>query len=265
MEIYRFERGDTPLLVSVPHAGTYVPDGIAARLSPDAAPLPDTDWHVDRLYDFVADLGAGVLVANHSRFVVDLNRDPEGAELYPGASNTAVCPTTTFDEQPVYLPGLAPDDAEIKTRVETYWTPYHRRLRGEVAVLKARFGLAIVLDAHSIRSVVPRFFDGRLPDLNFGTAGGKSAAPDFSDHVFAVLDAADGYSAVRDGRFKGGYITRTYGQPDEGVHAVQLELTQSTYMDEDPPYTSRRELARKIQPTLRALLEEALDWVGEQH
>ena len=263
MEPYRFAPGGGPLLVSMPHVGTHLPEELARTMTGPARSLPDTDWHVDRLYDFLGDLGAGVLAATHSRYVIDLNRAPDGRPLYAGASNTELCPTTTFDEQPLYLPGKAPDEAEIAARRIHSWQPYHDRLRAELDVIRAREGIALLWDAHSIRSRVPRFFAGRLPDLNFGTGGGATADPD----LVAVLErAASGrdFTLAVNGRFKGGYITRAYGEPGAGIHAVQLELSQINYMDETPPYVFREDLAAGIRPLLRGLLETALDWTRRQ-
>lgn len=260
MDPFRFHPGDTPLLVSIPHAGTHVPPEIAARLGPAARPLPDTDWHVDRLYDFLKEIGASVLCATHSRYVIDLNRPPDDTPLYPGAENTGLCPVTTFDNAPIYVAGAEPDGAEITARRERIWRPYHDRLRAALRALKARHGIAVLWDAHSIRSRVPRFFDGRLPDLNFGTGGGTSADPELPRRLAAVAAQAAGYSHVVDGRFKGGYITRAYGDPANQVHAIQLELSQITYMDEAAPYGFREDLAAGLRQVLRRLLQAALDW-----
>src|SRR3990172_3675636 len=204
MEPFRFTAGSTPLLVSIPHAGTYVPAPIADRFSAAARPLPDTDWHVDRLYDFLGELGAGVIAATPSRFVIDANRAPGDRPLYPGASNTGLCPTTTFDDMPIYQKGMAPDESEIAARRARIWRPYHDRLQAELKALKAKHGVALLWDAHSIRSHVPRFFADRLPDLNFGSAGGTSAAPELLSRLGAGARAAPGYSHVVEGRLKGG-------------------------------------------------------------
>ena len=263
-EPYRFTPGTAPMLVSMPHVGTEVPAAIAARFTEAAGPLPDTDWHVDRLYDFLDDLSVSVIAATQSRYVVDLNRPPDDEPLYPGASNTGLCPATTFDGAAIYRAGAEPDAAEIAERRETYWRPYHECLRTELDAIRARFGIAILWDAHSIRSHVPRFFEGRLPDLNFGTGGGGSADP----KLLAVLEDAAagtaGYSWVSNGRFKGGAITRTYGDPDWGIHAVQLELSQVTYMSEAAPYRFREGLAAGIRPVLRQLVEATLDWANRK-
>ncbi len=262
MEIFRFHRGNTPLLVSVPHCGTHVPDHIARRLTPAARPLPDTDWHVDRLYDFAGELGASVLTATHSRYVIDLNRPPDDQPLYPGTNSTGLCPATTFAGAPIYAPGGAPGDDEVARRIETYWRPYHDRIGAALTELRARHGVALLFEAHSIRSQVPRLFDGRLPDLNLGTAGGSAADPGLTRRLATVCAGAEGFSHVLNGRFTGGYITRAHGRPTDGVHAVQLELSQATYMIEDPPFTYLPERAETIRPVLRALLVTMLEWAA---
>jgi N-formylglutamate deformylase len=252
MDLFRFRAGSSPLVVSMPHTGTYIPEWLAPRLSAAARALPDTDWHLERLYDFVDQLGASALVATHSRYVVDLNRPPDDASLYPGQDTTGIVPLDTFHWQPVYLPGFPPSADEVAKRIETYWHPYHRRLEQALAETKAKHGHALLWDAHSIFSELPRFFKGRLAELNLGTADGKSCAPGVGE---ALLDSVKGYRAVLNGRFKGGYITRRYGDPAHRVHAVQLELSEATYMDERPPYAFRESLARKLRPQLRTLLE----------
>jgi N-formylglutamate deformylase len=264
MEAYRFTPGATPLLVSMPHVGTHLPAEVAAGMTEAARALPDTDWHVDTLYDFLGDLGASVLAATQSRYVIDLNRPPDDAPLYPGASNTGLCPTTTFAGEPIYLQGAAPDAAETESRRAQIWRPYHDRLEAELAAIEARHGVALLWEAHSIRSRVPRLFEGRLPELNLGTAGGASAAPELRARLSAVAAAAQGYSHAVDGRFTGGYNTRAFGAPQARVHAVQLELSQITYMDEDPPYAFREDLAAGIRPVLQRFLEHALAWAAEQ-
>jgi N-formylglutamate amidohydrolase len=260
MELFHFTPGSTPLLVSMPHAGTYLPAELALRLSDEARLLPDTDWHLERLYDFAAALGAGVLAATHSRYLVDLNRPPDGRPLYPGAANTGLCPTELFDGGPIYQRGLEPDEGEVGVRIERYWRPYHERLEAELAALKESFGVAVLFEAHSIRSRLPRLFPGRLPDLNLGSAGGVSAAPELETRLHRLCRQAEGLTSVLNGRFEGGYITRHFGRPSDAVHAVQLELAQATYMDETPPFAFDEARAAHLRPLLRALLEEARDW-----
>ena len=255
MAPYKFRRGAAPLLVSMPHTGTFVPAALEKRLTPAARGLADTDWHLERLYDFLDELGASVLVATHSRYVVDLNRPPDNANLYPGQDTTGLVPIDTFHKAPLYAPGDEPGQAEIAQRVEQYWKPYHAKLREELERIRAQHGVALLWDAHSIFSVVPRFFEGTLTDFNLGTAGGKSCAAGLGERLERIVE---GYSAVLNGRFKGGYITRTYGDPAHHVHAVQLELSEATYMDEQPPYGLREDLAAGVRPQLRALLDAFL-------
>lgn len=262
MDSYEFRAGSAPLLISMPHVGTHIPDSLVTRMSHEAVAVADTDWHVDRLYDFAAAMGASVLRAKLSRYVIDLNRAPDGASLYPGASVTELCPTSSFADEALYRDGQAPGEDEVSQRRERYWQPYHDKLGETLADIHARHGVALLFDAHSIASEVPRFFDGKLPDLNLGTANGASCSPDLGARVCATLAGAAPYTYVINGRFKGGYITRCHGRPDDGVHAVQLELSQATYMNEDPPFTYREDLARQLQPHLRALLRTMLDWAG---
>jgi N-formylglutamate deformylase len=243
-----------PLLVSLPHDGTAIPDNIAVRLSSQARLVPDTDWHVARLYAFAGELGASVIVPKYSRYVVDLNRPPDDTSLYPGQNTTGLCPVAQFSGDPVYLHGEEPSPDEIAGRVERFWRPYHDALGAEVSRIKARHGRAVLWEGHSIRSVVPFLFDGRLPDINLGTSGGASCSPELQQRLTSVLESQSDYSFVVNGRFKGGYITRHYGRPADGVQAVQLELAQLNYMDEDSfDYVEGR--AANLQRVIRALLE----------
>lgn len=255
MELYKLRRGTTPLIVSMPHTGTFVPEWLAPRLTRAAKALPDTDWHLEQLYNFLDELGASVLVATHSRYVVDVNRPPDNANLYPGQDTTGVVPVDTFDKAPLYLRGFEPSDAEVRSRIEQYWQPYHAKLAEELKKIKAEHGHALLWDAHSILSVVPRFFAGKLPDFNLGTADGKSCGKGLGETLLAKIS---GYTKVLNGRFKGGYITRTYGDPENRVHAVQLELSEAVYTEEQPPFRFREHLAVKVRPILRSLLEEML-------
>lgn len=257
MELYRLRPGQGRLVVSVPHAGTYVPDALAARLVDGARSVPDADRHVDRLYDFAAELDATILVATHARYVVDLNRPPDDAPLYPGQAGTGLCPLTTFDGEPLYRPGQAPDGDEIRARVVDYWQPWHDRLGQEIERIRRRHGGCVLWDAHSIASRVPRLFDGELPVLNLGTNGGRSCRPERGSRLAAWARDNGEFSAVVNGRFKGGYITRHYGQPDTGVEAIQLELAQRAYMDESPPWDYDPVRADRLRAVLRRLLEIA--------
>jgi N-formylglutamate deformylase len=263
-KIFRFAAGTTPLLISFPHVGTVIPEALARRLTPAALALPDTDWHVDRLYDFAPALGAGTLVALQSRYVVDLNRDPAGDPLYPGAENSELVPLTTFAREPIYRAGEAPGAEEVAERVAHSFAPYHRALADELERLKQRFGFAVLWDAHSIASRVPRFFDGRLPDLNLGSARGKSAAPDLVRRVLSVLETAPPFSAVLDGRFTGGHITRQYGHPDQNIHALQLEMAEIAYMEESPPYAYDETRAAPLKRVLEQVVRAILAWCGER-
>jgi N-formylglutamate deformylase len=257
MEIATLHRGTAPLLVSLPHDGSHIPSELAARMAPESRRAPDTDWHVSRLYAFAKAMGASVLVPSHSRYVVDLNRPPDDVSLYPGQNTTGLCPAVRFSGEPVYLEGQQPSQEEIAARVERYWRPYHALLADELARLRAAHGRVLLWEGHSIRAEVPFLFEGTLPDLNVGTSSGASCAPALQARLESVLSAQSDYSWVANGRFKGGYITRHYGRPAEGVDAVQLELAQKNYMDEDSfEYDEAR--ATRLLPTLRALLDAAL-------
>lgn len=259
---FRFRPGKRPLLISMPHAGTHVPPALVARFTAEAQGVPDTDWHLERLYDFADALGASVLVATHSRYVIDLNRPPDGSSLYPGQSVTGLCPVDTFDSTPTYRDAAdAPREAEQAARREMLWKPYHAKLADELARLRGLHGVVALWDAHSIRSVLPRFFEGRLPDLNLGTADGASCDPALAQGLLAIGREASGYTAVLNGRFKGGHITRQYGQPADGVHAIQLEMAQCTYMQEQPPFHYLPERAAGVQPHVRRMLEAVLAFV----
>jgi formiminoglutamase len=229
----RVTRGDAPLLLSVPHAGTDMPTGLEAQLVSPWLARRDADWWVDRLYDFGTALGATVIRTALSRTVVDVNRDPSGASLYPGQATTELCPTTTFDGEALYRNGATPDASEIAARRERYYDPYHQALRTEIARLRTKHAHIVLYDCHSIRSRIPRLFEGELPNFNIGTNSGRSCARPLVDAVASECAAAR-LSYVVDGRFKGGYITRHYGRPDDGLHAVQMELACRGYMHETP-------------------------------
>jgi N-formylglutamate deformylase len=252
------EADPAPLIVSIPHTGTEVPTSIAERFaSPQVRALPDTDWHLHHLYAFAPRLGAHLLHARYSRYVVDLNRPPDGEPLYPGRFETGLVPTTTFDGDPLYRSGAGPDAAEVAERRERYWVPYHRKLQSLIEDVKAAHGFAIVFEAHSIRSQVPKIFEGRLPDLVVGDAGSSSCDPVLSSAVLAV-HAESGYESSHNHPFRGGWITRHYGRPETGVHGLQLEMAQALYMDEAPPFDFDPARAARLEPVLEATLEALL-------
>ncbi len=252
-------QGHIPLLVSMPHVGTSIPDELQSCYASRALGVEDTDWHLPRLYAFLQEMGASVLVPHFSRYVIDLNRPPDDAPMYPGASNTELCPTRFFTGDPLYLGGQAPDAQERVRRRTHFWQPYHDALSAELARIKAEHGFALLWDAHSIRSEIPWLFEGRLPDLNLGTAAGASADPRIGQSVLATCSQSPHYSAVLNGRFKGGYITRHYGQPAQNVHAIQLEMCQSAYMQEEAPFSYDETKALAVQPLLRKMVESALE------
>jgi N-formylglutamate deformylase len=260
---YRYRRGAGPLVVSMPHVGTFVPRSVGRQLADCAARRPDTDWHLPRLYDFLHEMGATVIQATHSRYVVDLNRPPDGSNLYPGRDTPRLCPVDTFHSEPLYREG-DPGEEEIGRRVERFWRPYHRRLAAEIERVRAEHGIAILWDAHSIVSVAPRLFEGRLADFNLGTAGGASCDAELAQSLAVALSRHTDYASVLNGRFKGGYITRHYGDPGRGVHAIQLEMAEATYMDETPPYSFRAALARPVRAILREQFELLARWARQR-
>lgn len=258
-DVFALTRGTAPLLVSIPHAGTLIPHALERRLTPAALQRADVDWHLPRLYEFVHAMGATLIAANYARHVIDLNRPPQDESLYPGQDVTGLLPMDTFRKEPLYLPGEAPDAAERDERRERFWRPYHEALRAELERLRARHGQVVLWDAHSICSELPRFFEGKLPDLNLGTADGRACAPAVQAAAEAPMKAQGGYTHVSNGRFKGGWITRHYGAPEHGVHALQLELCQCTYMDEIAPFAYRTDLAARVQPLLRQMVAAAVE------
>ncbi len=254
--LFTLVEGTGRLVVSVPHAGTFLPTDLLPRLTTLGRAGVDTDWHMDRLYAFAGELGATLLTATHSRTVVDLNRSPAGGALYPGQAETTICPAESFAGEPLYQ-GPPPDGEEVARRVARYWSPYHEALAAQLARVRALHGAARLLDGHSIRSRVPRLFEGVLPDLNFGTDGGRTARPELIVRAQAATSRA-GFSQVLDGRFRGGYITRQYGCPRDGVDAIQLEVAQSAYLDEAAPATFDAARAARLARCLRAMVEALL-------
>ena len=258
-QIYTLHRGTRPLLISMPHVGTQIPPQQRARYTERALQVEDTDWFLDRLYAFAQAMGASLLVPVHSRYLIDLNRASDDRPMYPGQNNTELCPTRHFTGEPLYREGHAPDAAEVQRRVFAYWQPYHAALQDELARLKAAHGHAVLFDAHSIKSELPWLFEGTLPHMNIGTAGGHSCAPALRAEVEAVFAAQREYTHVMDSRFKGGHITREYGRPAEGVHAVQLEMCWRAYMDETRATWNDSDAAA-VRPLLQRLVQTLVDW-----
>lgn len=254
---YELIKGRVPVLISMPHNGQGIPEDIADKMTAKAKEVPDTDWYKDKLYDFAVAMGAYILKPTYNRYVIDLNRDPKGVDLYPGANSTELCPTTAFDLSSLYLDGYLPDEAEISRRITHYWQPYHSALKETLDDIQHQFGCAVLLEAHSILSHVPRFFDGQLPDFNFGTADGKSCDELLIKNVMA-LDFSP-YSKIANGRFKGGFITREYGKPESNIHALQLELSQITYMNE-PSNQYNDDKASQVKPKLKMLVESLIEF-----
>ncbi|EFE94459.1 N-formylglutamate deformylase [Serratia odorifera] len=260
---FQFHTGTLPLLISIPHAGTRLTPAVEAGLTDDARPLSDTDWHIPQLYDFARAMGASLLVGNYSRFVIDLNRPSDDKPLYTTAT-TGLFPDVLFDGRASFQPGKAPSEQERAGYLQHIWHPYHQQLQDELARLKAKHGYAMLFDAHSIASVIPRLFDGQLPDLNLGTNGGESCATALSDRLLRRCEDQQRFSYVLNGRFKGGYITRAYGKPAENQHAVQLELAQVNYMSEQYPFAFDAERAAPLQRLLQQLLETMIAWGAAQ-
>lgn len=255
-------RGESPLLVSFPHTGTEIPADIEGGLVSAWLARKDADWWVHLLYDFVRSLGGTTVRTNLSRTVIDVNRDPSGASLYPGQATTELCPTTTFDGEPLYQAGAAPDEAEIERRRGLYFQPYHDNLAGEIERLRAQHPRIVLYEAHSIRSHVPRLFDGELPHFNIGTNSGASCAPELTAGIEAACTRTS-YTHVTNGRFKGGWTTRHYGAPARGVHAVQMELACRGYMTEPAAPFSSSNWPPAYDPAKAASMRVALTAVIE--
>ncbi len=257
--VFRLHRGHTPLVISFPHVGTEIPADQQARYTPRALEVEDTDWYLDRLYAFAAELGATLVVPRFSRYLIDLNRGSDNAPMYPGRNNTELCPTRHFTGEPIYREGQAPDEAQIRHRVAHYWQPYHGALASLLAETRTRHGHAVLFDAHSIKSELPWLFDGLLPHMNLGTVEGRSCDPALRDALAGVFAAQSRFGHVVDGRFKGGHITRHFGQPAQGVHAVQLEMCWRAYMQEAPAAWNDAQAA-EVTPLLTRLVETMIGW-----
>ncbi|WP_051609399.1 N-formylglutamate deformylase [Fodinicurvata fenggangensis] len=248
-------RGSSPVVLAFPHSGTEVPAEIFARLNERGQQLADTDWHVDRLYSGLLPNATQVMARFH-RYVIDANRPPSGESLYPGQATTGLVPDIDFDGNPIWRDGEAPGDAEIAARREAFHKPYHEALTAELERLRAEHGFAVLYDCHSIRAWVPRLFEGRLPDFNIGTNQGASCAPILEQRVTEVCAAAEDYSHVLNGRFRGGWTTRHYGRPEEGLHAIQMELAQAAYLQaEEPPFAYDADKAEGLRRHLGRLLQ----------
>lgn len=259
MSFLEITRGESPLVLGLPHTGTELPENIAKKLNETGRAKADTDWHIHELYDGLVPDTTTVRTLIH-RYAIDVNRDPTGASLYPGQNTTTLCPITDFDGLPIYQDGAEPDAAEIENRRQLYHSPYHKALSAELERVKAIHGFAILYDCHSIRSQIPFLFEGVLPDFNIGTDGGRTCAPSIEALVEHRCHSVTGYSTVLNGRFKGGWTTRHYGRPGDGLHVIQMELAQSTYMLEHPPWTYDTHIAARLRPHLKLVLEELIRW-----
>lgn len=246
-----------PLVLAMPHSGTYVPEDIRAHLNEAGQTLSDTDWHIDRLYAALLP-DAGVVKANFHRYVIDANRNPENVSLYPGQNTTALCPVTDFAGQPIWRDGAEPDEQEIARRLQQFYTPYHNALSAMLEQVRERYGYAILYDCHSIRSQLPFLFEGELPVLNIGTNDGKSCAAQI-ENIAVDICKASGFSTVLNGRFKGGWTTRYYGRPAENIHAIQMEIAQCAYMQEQEPWAYQQEKAERLRADLKKLLSALHD------
>ena len=261
-------RGDAPLIVSFPHTGTDLPEALEGRFVSPWLARRDADWWVHQLYAFAHELGASTVRTAISRSVIDVNRDPSGASLYPGQATTGLCPLITFDDEPLYRPGCEPDEAEIGRRREHWFAPYHAALQADIARLRERHPRVVVYDAHSIRSHIPHLFDGELPQFNIGSNNDASCDNALTDAVEAVC-AGSGYSHVRNGRFRGGWITRHHSDIGGGVHSLQMELACRGYMDEPAAVTPdnwptpwRDDRAAALPAVLRQVLQACLDFAA---
>lgn len=251
--------GDSPLVLAQPHGGTEIPSQILGRLNQQGRAMEDTDWHITRLYDGLVDNLTVVSTPIH-RYVIDANRDPSDQSLYPGQNTTSLCPTTTFDGQPIYLEGEEPPEDEIRERQQKYHTPYHDALRQQLERVHQKHGFAVLYDCHSIRSEVPYLFDGKLPDFNIGTYSGESCHSEIESTVENICARDPKYTQVVNGRFKGGWTTRYYGQPSKGYHAIQMELAQCNYMLEKAPWEYDVKKAERLRETLGSILNGILDF-----
>ncbi|WP_170431249.1 N-formylglutamate deformylase [Ruegeria arenilitoris] len=258
MQVVSVQRGDSPIVLGQPHGGTFVPEDLAASLNDTGHALADTDWHINRLYEGI--LADATVVQSHvHRYVIDANRDPEGVSLYPGQNTTTLVPLTDFDGHPIWLDGQEPSVDEIDQRRQAYHAPYHAALADELQRVRDRHGVAVLFDCHSIRSHIPYLFDGTLPDMNIGTDGGATCSSKI-ESVAKKFAESSPYSTVLNGRFQGGWTTRHYGRPAEGIHAIQMELAQSTYLStEAAPWSYDAAKADRLRRWLRDILDAIQD------
>ena len=260
MSIFELHQGSSPVILGLPHTGTEVPADIWERLNSNGRSLADTDWHIHDLYAGLLD-DATTFRATFHRYVIDANRDPAGVSLYPGQNTTGLVPTTDFDGNPIWSEGEEPTDADIAERLQQFHAPYHAALSAEIVRVKAIHGIAILYDCHSIRSHIPFLFDGALPDFNIGTDMGRTCDPAIETIVREGAAAAQGYTSVLNGRFKGGWTTRHYGKPKTGVHAIQMELAQSTHLTtQTSPFAYDREKATRLRIHLKDILTRLEDF-----
>lgn len=264
MNPVEIDRGHGPVVLGLPHTGLHVPDDIAAHFNARGRSLADTDWHIHKLYEQLLPDATTVRATFH-RYVIDANRDPTGATLYPGQNTTGLCPVIDFENQPIYRDDQEPDAGEIERRRLAFHKPYHAALASEIDRVRNRHGLAVLYDCHSIRSVVPYLFAGTLPDFNIGTYDGTTCAPQVQDRVTAICRAASGYTTTVNGRFKGGWTTRHYGRPDDCVHAIQMELTQCSHLKaEHAPFELDADKAGQLRIHLKSVLESIETWALSQ-
>ena len=262
-DVFEVSRGSSPVVLAFPHTGTEVPADIRARLNDNGRLLADTDWHIHELYAGLLPDATTVRATFH-RYCIDANRDPAGTSLYPGQNTTGLVPITDFDGKPIWNAGEEPSQADISARLDAFHRPYHEALAAEVERVRAKHGVAVLYDCHSIRSLIPFLFEGRLPDFNIGTDGGRTCDPAIEAAAVEVAAKADGYTHVLNGRFKGGWTTRHYGRPADGFHAIQMELAQSTHLEtEAPPFDYSDRKAARLRPVLGKILETLSDKVLE--
>ncbi len=248
--------GPSPVILAFPHAGVDLPPPVRERLNDNGRLLADTDWHIETLYERLLP-GATTVRATFHRYVVDANRDPAGISLYPGQNTTGLIPETDFDGAPIWRHGQELTGADIAARLDAFHAPYHAALAAEIGRVKFLHGIAVLYDCHSIRSRIPFLFDGTLPDFNVGTDNGRTCSPAIESAVVDAARSASGFTSILNGRFKGGWTTRHYGHPESGVHAVQMELAQSTYLGaEAPPFAYDAAKAQTIRTHLQTILEQ---------